>query len=334
MIIEMVGINCSSAELDVRQLFSPSKERLKLILEDVKHLHNVSGCVVISTCNRTEMYLSLYEEVDVLELFCEQFEQTSDKYRQYITMKKGTDAVEHLMLLSSGLLSQIRGDDQILSQVKDALSLSRESKATDSALEVVFRNAVSCGKQVKTDINILSVNTSVSSHALKRVKQHFGIVKNKKILVIGNGRIGRHTAELFVDEGADVFITLRNYKSGVSIVPDGVAAVEYENRYSVIDGCDVLISATASPHYTVTKQALEHVSVLPELALDLAVPRDIETSVEGLGVELWDIDSFGSEATDLEECYKAKVEDIMKKHKKRLYNWFEYSNKISLSKEK
>ena len=325
----MVGISYATAGVDIRQLFALSEEKLGDFLESVKNEPSVSGCVVISTCNRTEMYLSLNRDIDIKSMFCSKFGFDVEKYSSYLTDYSENDALDHLMMLSSGLMSQLRGDDQILSQVKQSLAKAREIGSTDSVLEVIFRNAISCGKQIKTELEILSVNTSVSFAALKAATEVFGNILGKKVLVIGNGKIGRLTAELFIKNGADVTVTLRSYKRGVTVIPKGARTVPYDERYLALQNTDLLISATASPHFTVTKNHMGRLNNMPKVAMDLAVPRDIEPSVSDLGIKIFDIDTFDGTGTQLDEKSMLHIDGVVKKYKKKFYDWLDFASKIS-----
>lgn len=333
MIFKMVGIDFQLSNLDVREKLALSKAEQKDLLENMKTEQNIKGCIILSTCNRTELYLSLHKEMNILSLFCAHLGLDKKEYSQHLILKKNKEAVNHLMLLAPGLLSQMRGDDQILSQIKDALATAREQDTTDSILEVVFQTAISCGKQIKTDVEIASVNTSVASAAVDFARNYFHGLADKRVLLIGNGRMGRLAAELLIQEQANVTVTLRSYKSGNIIVPKGAKTVCYADRYNYVGNCDLLLSATASPHYTITKKALEGLEDLPKLALDLAVPRDIEPSNTQLGVKLFDIDCFNHVNSQLDFDTKLQVDHIIKKCTDRFYHWLAYTENLSSVKE-
>lgn len=160
--------------------------------------------------------------------------------------------VRHLMEVASGLRSRIWGEDQIISQVKDAIALAREAGCTDGVLETLFRSAISAGKEVKTEVRLTAVPTSAASMAVELLAAKLGDLAGKKALVIGNGEMGRLSASLLQQAGCEVWVTLRTYRHGETIVPPGCGVVPYEERFHHMEGCDFLISATTSPHYTVT----------------------------------------------------------------------------------
>lgn len=154
MSISMIGIDHSMAPVDIRALFAFTKKNAGEAMEKIKEQPGIYGCIILSTCNRLEVWASVDEEAEIslYEELCRLKNVHNDEYRKYFTKREGHDAVEHLFYLSSGLKSQILGEDQILTQVKDALGIAREHFTTDGALEVLFRMAVTAGKKIKTEV--------------------------------------------------------------------------------------------------------------------------------------------------------------------------------------
>ena len=154
MSISMIGIDHSMAPVDIRALFAFTRKNAGEAMEKLKEQRGIDGCIILSTCNRLEVWTSVDDgaELSLYKELCKLKNINDDQYEIYFTKREGHAAVEHLFYLASGLKSQILGEDQILTQVKDALGIAREHFTTDGALEVLFRMAVTAGKKIKTEV--------------------------------------------------------------------------------------------------------------------------------------------------------------------------------------
>lgn len=301
MRIEMIGIDHTRAPLDVRQIFSFTKKAMSEALGWLNEQEYLSGAVLLSTCNRMELWLSRSDTGpgDAYELLCQCRKLKSEEYRPYFCCREGADAVRHLFRLAGGLESKIVGEDQVLAQVKEAAAFSREHGCMDQALEVLFRMAVTGGKKIKTQAPIRRADYSAAHQALEVLKSQGVCMEKRRCLVIGNGEMGQLAARALMEEGAEVTMTLRQYHSGGGKVLPGCRCINYKDRYGCFHECSLVVSATASPNFTVSREAVEALGELKgeRILIDLAVPRDIEPSVGELpGVRLYDIDSFHLES--------------------------------------
>lgn len=325
--IQMIGIDHKTAVIDIRTIFSFTKKRMEEALEKLGLVQGIEGCVMLSTCNRMELWVSAGDEFqgDIYELLCEIREVSPEKYRKYFTFRKGRDAVHHLFRLTGGLESRILGEDQIVTQVGEALTFAREKYAVDSVLETLFRQAVTAAKKVKTDVELTATDQSVVRVAIQMLKQQGMTFDGKKCMVIGNGMMGKLAATLLCEEGADVTVTVRQYRSGMVEIPRGCKRIDYGERMSLFGSCDYVLSATVSPNYTLQTDLVEQELQHPTVLIDLAVPRDIDPNVRNLpGVTLYDIDYFREEAcsaeqkaavAEAEKCFEAQMEEF--------YDWYE-----------
>lgn len=327
MAIQMIGIDHSVAAIDIRTIFSFTKKKTVEALEIIKQKKGICGCVLLSTCNRMELWVSTEDDskIALYELLCEIRQIHTDAYQKYFTQRKEEEAVRHLFRLAGGLESRILGEDQILTQVKEALVTAREHYAADNVLEVLFRMAVTAGKKVRTNVTFSTGNHSVIHQALQTLRQEGLEVKGKKCMVIGNGEMGKLAATVLQQEGADVTVTVRQYRSGVVQIPPGCRRIDYGKRMCLIGSCDFVVSATASPNYTLTKEGLQAVDLEHELVLvDLAVPRDIDPEVQKLRyIRFYDIDYFKVDV--LSEKMKAGIqeaESILKEQMEEFDNWY------------
>ena len=148
MSIRMVGIDHNRANVDIRALFSFTKKGAAETMELWKEIPGIRGCIILSTCNRMEIWVSTDEEWagSLLEELCKIKGKDPEQYRSCFVCREGREAADHLFHLTCGLKSMILAEDQIISQVKDSLSLAREHFTTDNVLEVLFRKAVTAGK--------------------------------------------------------------------------------------------------------------------------------------------------------------------------------------------
>lgn len=316
--VSMIGIDYNRAPVDVRALFAFTKKASAEAMHRLIDMEGIQGCIILSTCNRMELWVSTRgEDFDTRLLYnflCEEKGLDPKDYGQYFLSRRGRDAIEHLFYLTGGLKSQILAEDQIITQVKDALNRAREEYCTDSILEVLFRMAVTAAKKVKTEVVFSRGNVSVIHQALAVLAEKGFCPAGKKCMVIGNGEMGKVTALALKDAGADVTVTVRQYRSGVVNIPEGCSRINYGERMELLPYCDMVVSATASPNYTITKELYENTGVDRNIVMiDLAVPRDIEPSVaQCSGVSLYDIDSFRIEpvSESLSESMEAAAEII------------------------
>ncbi len=328
MSILMAGIDHTRADLDVRSMFSFTNKSIEQAYAFFKETPGLEGCVVISTCNRMEIWLSLADTAvfSPIDLLCGYVGVNTETYAPYFTERRGREAVDHLFRVAAGLESRIVGEDQIITQVGDALAFSRKCYAADHTLEVLFRLAVTAAKRSKTEAGISPGDRSVIRAALGNLSEKGLCVEGKKCMVIGNGMMGRLSAQELMDAGADVTVTVREYRSGVVDIPRGAARIGYKSRYELLPLCDFVVSATTSPNYTLSLEELSPLPVgHPVCLLDLAVPRDIDPRIRELEwAELYDIDDFHIDPmSDQLLAALEKARQILNEEEDRFYSWYE-----------
>lgn len=349
MNLKMAGIDFTRADIDVRQRFSFTKKAIAEAMEQCRQREEIQGCVFLSTCNRMELWLSLREGAKFVlpDFLCGLKGLCADHYRKYFVVRENEEAVEHLFFLSAGMKSQIVGEDQILTQVKEALAFAREQEGTDQVLEMLFRRAVTAGKQVKTNVTMDKANYSAAHQAIAFLKREGTEFAQKTCLVIGNGEMGKLTAQVLMEEGADVTVTVRQYRSGVVQIPQGAKRIDYGERYQYIPVCDLVFSATASPNLTISKEKLEAcrknyigykkacetqnletehaISAKKEqIFVDLAVPRDMEPAITEIeGVSYYDMDSLPVEMQSQKmRCQYQQADRILRQEIQSFFDWY------------
>lgn len=354
MQISMIGIDHSKAPLKYREKFSFTKQNAQKAAISLREGYRLSGCIFISTCNRTELWIATEEdEIHVspkpsemlADMLCSMRGIKKEDYIPYFTVRHSEEAVRHLFRLACGLDSRIFGEDQIISQVRDALNLGREVKTTGVELDRLFQTAIAVGKEVKTKVRLKTENQSSADNILRILKKEGLEIEGLKCLIIGNGKMGKLVANTLVNAGANVSMTLRRriHKDDEheSIMPAGCTMIPYDERSEQLSKNQVVVSATLSPHYTVTKK--QYLENLPEnihfykenlngkkiqYMFDLAVPRDIQESIgEEERVCLHDIDSLASPNEGVEnDDALVKAERIIEAHLQEFDKWLEFRN--------
>ncbi len=325
MNIIMSGLEHSLVSIELRERLSFTKVQTGEILRKIRSFPHVLGCVLISTCNRTELYLSCTAEANPGQLLCQAAGEEYTLYQEAFVTRSADVAVHHLMEVAAGLRSRIWGEDQIISQVKGAIGMAREAGAADSVLETLFRSAISAGKEVRTQVHLTALPTSAASMAVALLEKKFDTLQGKRAIVIGNGEMGRLSASLLQKAGCDVKVTLRSYRHGETVVPPGCGVVPYDERYLHMDGLDLLVSATTSPHYTVTTSQVAALSTPPSLMVDLAIPRDIQPEVGQMeGIFLYNVDDLGNWGEN--RMVPSEVTEILQAHEEKFHRWLNYKD--------
>ena len=291
MSIFMLGIDHNMAPVDIRAKFAFTKKNAGEAMEQLKERAGIHGCIILSTCNRLEIWASHEDdqEFSLYRCLCELKNIQDPSYEEYFISRQDKEAVEHLFYLAGGLKSQILGEDQILTQIKDALNLAREHFTTDGVLEVLFRMAVTAGKRIKTEAPMAHGNPSVIHQAVSTLREQGYDMHGKTCMVIGNGEMGKVAAQTLRDAGANVTVTVRQYRSGMVSIPIGCSRIHYGERMGFLPKCDVVVSATASPNYTLRRELFQDITLTkPLLLLDLAVNRHFRRKRE-LHCMIWTV---------------------------------------------
>ena len=329
MSISMVGIDYNTASVDIRAQFSFTKKNAAAAMEKLKEAPGILGCIILSTCNRMEIWASTQEEWEgsLFDFLCEEKGKNPEEFRRYFVERKEEEAIEHLFYLTSGLKSQILAEDQIIAQVKDALSMARDVYCTDNVLEVLFRMAVTAAKRVKTEVVFSRGNSSVIHQAIQKLRETGYSLDGSNCMVIGNGEMGKVAALALAEAGAHVTVTVRQYRSGIVSIPKGCDRINYGERMEFFPSCDLIVSATASPNFTLTKELIQQAATgkKQQILIDLAVPRDIEPSVNEIeGITLYDIDSFKIDTNSLElQESMQKAAAILREQMEDFYCWYD-----------
>lgn len=329
----MLGIDHNSGTIEERSIFSFTKKAAADFLLKFKENEGISGCVLISTCNRMELYISCNEEYEgsPYRSLCEYKGINPEDYKDNFKKISDYRVVRHLFYLAGGIKSKILGEDQILTQVKEALNFSRDLDCTDKMLEVLFRMAVTAGKKIKTEYRLSYANKSIIHQVIYELKKKGYDFQDKKCMVIGNGEMGKLAATMLKEEGARVLVTVRQYKSGVVIIPEGCERINYGERLEYLPEQDLILSATASPNTTLKFEDVRELHFTsPKMMIDLALPRDIDPEIGNLpGTTLYDLDSFhvDVQSEEMKEQLK-EIERVLNHKISEFISWYQCKDMI------
>jgi glutamyl-tRNA reductase len=298
MNILCAGINHHVASVDVRERFAVPNHEVANVLESMRAIDGLSEAVVVSTCNRVEFYAAS---------ICP--ERAFDGLRNMLESRAGIAAplyhhdtprsVRHLFRVASGLDSMVLGETEILGQVKSAYAAAAGAGATSRTLNKLFQHAFRVAKSVRTDTHITRGATSVGAVAVELAGKIFGDLGHRRVMVLGAGDTSERVARSLVSRGVKtVIVSNRTFDRAAALAEEiGGMAIHFDHWRNEFPNVDILVSSTAAPHHVLTREQLEPMirqrAGRPLFIIDLAVPRDIEPSVNDLdGVFLYDIDSL------------------------------------------
>lgn len=319
----MSGVDYKSSCISEREKLSFTSEKIGDICEKILHSDNrIHGCIIISTCNRTEIYISCEPDFNI------EPDKTLIKYsgikdfKGKFYKKENNDLIYYIMELACGLKSQIVGEGQIVTQINNALEISREKGCSDSELNTLFRIAVSAGKYTLTNAKISNIPLSSAYGAVSYIDKIYSNITNKKCVIIGNGKMSKILQKLLIDKGCHVYVTLRSYKHGDNSIYKGCIPISYGERYEYINGCDFVMTVTKSPHYTLTYDRFEKIEKKPDIVIDLAIPRDAEPKIKSL-CKCVNIDELGFD-TKIDDAALSSVYEIVEKFYEDFIIWKNY----------
>lgn len=285
------SINYKTADAGIRRKFAFTPEQRSALTHKLLS-EGVRECIVLCTCNRTEVYYCA-DQPDCTGTVRRTLEAFSGiSAGDYLMQFQGKSAVNHLFRVACGIESMVIGEDEILGQTKAAYQEATLSNAVQYELHVTFQAAIACAKKIKTCTTLSGVPVSVATLAANEAA---GLGEQVRVLLIGaTGKIGSSVMKnLLSHPNVKLTVTLRSH-SNRHLSFQGVETADYAGRYQLAEQADCIISATAGPHLTITKKGLtERCTRLPGLLIDLAVPPDVDSAVAGMeGVRLIGIDHF------------------------------------------
>jgi len=303
MQIIALGINHKTATLETREKIAFADKHKAEAYASLIGKSPVSQCVIVSTCNRTEIYALAEDSFtgrDALILMLGAVKGADyGEIENCIYFYSGFEAVSHLFRVAAGLDSMILGETQILGQVRESYEKAVELGAVGKELHGLFQQAVRCAKRVQTETGINNNSVSVSSIAVEMIKKELGSFEGMKVLVIGAGKMSRLTLKHLHDLGArDIRITSRTHRKAKNLAEQFAGeTVDFSRKTDTLPAIDIIISSTGAPHLLLSKEdmiaVMERRGHKPMFIIDIAVPRDIDPAVREVeNVYLYDMDSL------------------------------------------
>ncbi|MDO9556394.1 MAG: glutamyl-tRNA reductase [Coriobacteriia bacterium] len=337
MHLTLVGLSHKTAPIEIREKLTFPAHRQADALSLLCSSEWVAEAVILSTCNRTEIYAVTIGEdtgVDaVIDFMAEYHDLDRHELVRYLYITRGEAVVKHLFRVVSSLDSMVIGEAQILGQTKEAYEHSLESGTSGRAFNRLFRQSFEVGKRVRTETDIGENAVSISYAAVELARKVFDSLEGRTILVLGAGKMSELTAKHLMCNGVKaVLVANRTYERAVELAErfEG-EAIRYDDLFARMAEVDIVISSTAAQHYVITRDAvaatLKSRGGRSLFLIDIAVPRDIEPTVNELGnVFLYDIDDLnGVVESNLDERMREarRAEVIIDEEIASFLDWLE-----------
>jgi glutamyl-tRNA reductase len=294
--VVLVGLSHKSAPISVREKVAFTGDALREALVALKAEPGVAETMVVSTCNRVEVYVTGTGSYQAARRF---FTDRADDAGPHLYERCGADAVRHLFRVAASLDSMVLGEQQILGQVKEAYGVASACQAAGSFMSRLCNRAFATAKRVRSETDIGRGATSMSQVAVELVEKIFGDLKGRSIVLVGAGKMGALSAKALASLGADrILVTNRSPERAIALA-DGVGGEARPWSYlpDLLVQADVAIVSTGAPHYVVTPELLKGVMKARRnrslCFIDLAVPRNVDPAcAEASDVYAYDVDDL------------------------------------------
>ena len=332
----VAGINYKKTDADVRGQFAVNNDQYARLLQAARAA-GLTELFVVSTCNRTEIYGFAQEPQQLIHLLCSITEGSEETFNRLCYIKKGKEAVQHLMDVGAGLDSQILGDYEIVGQIKQAAKFSKEHDMLGAFTERLVNSMLQCSKAIKNQTELSGGTVSVSFAAVQYIRENVAAIANKNILLIGVGKIGRNTCKNLVDYLQVTNITLinRTEEKAAELADElGVRHAQLSELPELIAASDIILVATNSPDPIITRSSLEGHG--DKLIIDLSIPYNVEAAARDLSnVELLNVDQLSKMKDETLQKRKAEVPKaraIISTHLAEFLEWHEMRKHVPVLK--
>jgi glutamyl-tRNA reductase len=332
----IAGINYKKTDAALRGRFAVNTEQYKTILS-LAPRYGVNELFILSTCNRTEIYGFAEDASQLIDLLCTQTTGPKETFIGLAYTKSGADAIEHLFHVAAGLDSQILGDYEIVGQIKLAVKFSRANGFIHSFAERLVNYVLQSSKSIKNNTELSGGTVSVSFAAVQFIKERFSCIADKKILLVGTGKIGRNTCKNLVDYLDTKNITLinRSENKAFSLAKEmHLRSASYHDFKEEVENSDILIVATNAERPIITKADLVHSK--EKLLIDLSIPNNIEASAKDLGhitlVNVDDLSKINDATLQKRQAEVPKAKNIVAEHIAEFMEWYEMRRHVPVLK--
>ncbi|NCU16958.1 glutamyl-tRNA reductase [Pallidibacillus pasinlerensis] len=312
----VVGLNNKTAPVEIRERLSFQESQIGDAMEALKGRKSILENVIVSTCNRTEVYAVVDQlhtgKYYIREFLAEWFSMERAEFDPYLFIYENDKMIRHLFNVACGLDSMIIGETQILGQVRSSYLLAQEKQTIGTVFNRLFKEAVTVAKKAHTETDIGANAVSVSYAAVELSKKIFGDLQGKQVAIVGAGKMGKLAIQNLQGSGVDkIAVVNRTFERAKEMADEfNGEAYSLDNLIDVLSQSDIVISSTGSSQYVITKSMMETVEKTrkgkPIFLVDIAVPRDIDPEIHDLdSMFLYDID-------DLEGVVEANMEERQK----------------------
>jgi glutamyl-tRNA reductase len=305
MKIVLAGVNHKTASIDLRERLAIAPSHLAEATRSLLDLPGVHEALILSTCNRVEILTCQEPKAAPLEDFLESYFRIDPALvRPHLYEHREAEAIHHLFRVASSLDSMVIGEPQILGQVKESYLAARSVGAIRTHLDRLLQRTFTVAKRVRSETKIGSSSVSIASVAVELAQKIFGSLENKKVFLVGAGKMSELAARHLLEQGAGaVFVANRTHERAERLAEQfSGRAIRFDDLYATADQADIIITSTGAPEPIFHKQHAQHFLHCrrgrPMFFIDIAVPRDVDPEVNRLdGVFLYDIDDLQSVAS-------------------------------------
>ncbi|PKL52251.1 MAG: glutamyl-tRNA reductase [Nitrospira bacterium HGW-Nitrospira-1] len=331
----VIGLNHKTADVELREKLAFNGQKLEDGIRQIRELPEIRETVIVSTCNRVEIYLRVKDVKKAFEavkdFFVRFFEIKREALDNALYLYHDMEAVRHIFRVSSSLDSMVVGEPQILGQLKDAFEFALERKTTGVLLNRLLKKSISVAKRVRTETKIAENAVSISFAAVELAKKIFADLSEKTFMLLGAGEMAELAAKHMINNGVkDIIIANRTYETGCNLAKEFKGrAIRFDDYIDELAHADILICSTGAQNYVLMKGQMQKVMKerknRPVFLIDISVPRNIDPGINDLdNVYLYDIDDLqGTVDTNILERQKEarKADDIIEKEVETFKKW-------------
>jgi glutamyl-tRNA reductase len=332
----IAGINYRKSDAGIRGDFAVNTDQYALLLEKAGRA-GLTELFVLSTCNRTEIYGVAPDADTLINLLCDETVGEKETFLQLAYIKQGNEAIQHFFSVSAGLDSQILGDYEIVGQMKLSIRFAKERGFVGPFIERLFNTVLQSSKAIKNETALSGGTISVSFAAIQFIKEQLTDTTNKRIVLLGTGKIGRNTCKNLIDylDTTDITLINRTDSKAVELATElGLRYAAYEQMQKYVNEADIVIVATNAEKAIITRGHLLHSS--PKLLIDLSIPNNIEPSVRSLDhiilADVDDLSKINDKTLQKRQAEVPKALLIIQQHIREFNEWFELRKHVPVLK--
>jgi glutamyl-tRNA reductase len=322
-----IGLNYKKADAELRGRFSLEEDAMNALLHAAKD-DGIDGILVTSTCNRTELHGFAKHPFQLIKLLCDHTQGTVEEFQEVAYVYKNNDAISHLFKVGTGLDSQILGDFEIISQLKQSFNRSKKLEIANPFIERLCNSVIQASKRIKNETEISSGATSVAFASVQYILKNVSDISEKNILLFGTGKIGRNTCENLIKHSQNSHITLINRTRDKAEKIAGkfnLIVKDFGDLQTEIRKTDVLVVATGAQSPTISKDLIH--TKKPLLILDLSIPKNVADNVSDLEnvttIHLDHLSQITDETLERRKQFIPNAEVIIEEVKEDFIQWLE-----------